>query len=35
MEWYDWRNVCESLVTFGWAIQGVYGIMRSFTRCIR
>ena len=23
MEWYDWRNVCESLVTFGRAIQGV------------
>jgi hypothetical protein len=23
MEWYDWRNVCQSLVTFGRAIQGV------------
>ena len=23
MEWYDWRNVRESLVTFGRAIQGV------------
>ena len=23
MEWYDWRNVRESLVIFGRAIQGV------------
>jgi len=23
MEWYDWRNVRESLVTFGRAIQGI------------
>ena len=23
MEWYDWRNIRESLVTFGRAIQGV------------